>query len=132
MKTVQGSYSMRHGTEGPRHDPYGFTETTFQSDKLTVTLHQGLAQWMQVNHGPKTDFVGDQYDNDEAQAAAFKQLAGLTPHEIEKYEDKLTSKCRKCGSSDFEEASGHPGESFTICAKCGAVVDYHFNESVVI
>lgn len=132
IRTSRATFTMRHGSEGPSHDPYGFTETTFQTDRVTVTLHQGLAQWIQVNGAAKTDFVGDQYDNYEAQAAAFKALTGLTPDEVEKYDERLRSKCRKCGSCDFKEQGGMPGESFTLCAKCGAVVDYDFNESAII
>lgn len=40
--------SQRSGSEGPRHDPYGYIEYTFSLFGLAITLHAGLGDYVIV------------------------------------------------------------------------------------
>ena len=119
------SIDLRNGTEGPRHDPYSFTEITVHGRAGEVTIHAGLANWLRHNDKLIT--------GEEKAALMFEKLTGLAPWTAEKIYHNLPLRRHraKCDSLIFEEVSGYPGETFTICTKCRDVVDSHFNRSAV-
>lgn len=43
--------SVKDGTEGPASDPYSFTEFYAEVDGKELTLHTGLAEWLQIKEG---------------------------------------------------------------------------------
>jgi hypothetical protein len=117
------SITVRHGTEGPRHDPYSYTEFTVQrQDGRTVTLHTGLGIWAETEAGVKCR---------ELEALAlFERCAGITLHAAERAVRALQARRyrrHKCGLTYLESVSGYPGEHLTVCGRCGEVIDYHFN-----
>jgi len=52
------SISTRTGTEGPRHDPYSFTEITVEARGHRVTVHYGLGEWIEVDGSQLIGAVG--------------------------------------------------------------------------
>ena len=120
--------TQRTGTEGPRHDPYSYTEITVQRPgKKTVTVHLGLMQFVQVGASAPVHMSYELLDQ------TFEALTGLTIKQAERalrrIEQQPYREHRKCGG--YEYTSGYPGETFCIC-KCGAHLDYSFNESAII
>lgn len=74
---------VRTGTEGPRHDPYIFTEVTFvKTDGTEVRYHYGLAQWLEVN-GKPIDVPYEEMDD------KFEELTGMSAGAAERVPDKL-------------------------------------------
>jgi len=119
-RIVCGKVHAKHGTEGPKHDPYSYTEysftTTFGED---VEVHVGLAEYVIIN--------GRRYING---LDALKTLC-MTLEEIEDvYKDQF-GHC-KCGSDQITGKLGFPGEVMFVCEQCGATVDTHFNEAAVM
>lgn len=125
---------IQTGTEGPRHDPYGWEEITVRrmNDQVVVTLHEGLATWVRI------DGVGTVHEGYNPLLTAdmirkvFEAWAGITPDIARKAYNRFHSVCRDCGCRDVYWKSGFPGESFAFCCDCDAVVDYSFNESAII
>lgn len=120
--------SITHGSEGPRHDPYSYTELTVSKGNGWTTVHRGLAEW--VEHcGERTECTGMGMLLDNL----FEDYTGLTIKQAERIVRKIHERPyrehRKHGG--FEWRSGFPGESLCIC-KCGHVVDSSFNESAII
>lgn len=63
---------VKRGSEGPRHDPYSYTEVTFyftNKKRKPVIYHAGLGEW--TKHGKNT--------YEENPAAMFQKLTGLNP-----------------------------------------------------
>ena len=52
----------KHGSEGPSHDPYGYTEYSFEKDGKKYKVHFGLAQYVEID-GKKNQAIGNDYDN---------------------------------------------------------------------
>lgn len=74
---------VRNGTEGPRHDPYSYTEITFvKTDGTEIVYHDGLAQWITVNG------VKQPCDYDE-HVGLFEELTGIAPWRAEVIPDRL-------------------------------------------
>lgn len=124
------SVTIEYGEEGPKHDPYGWTEITVdRPNGVSVTIHYGLAEWVRTPEGTKID---SRTNDPERIARIFTTYAGVTPQIAERAYQKYRSKCRECGCPETESKAGYPGETFDVCVNCGAMVDYHFNESAII
>lgn len=121
------SITMRTGSEGPRHDPYSYTELTVRRGNTTVSAHYGLLVWLECN-GER-----EQINDDKLLSMLFQDMTGLTIKQAERAYAKLQAlpyrEHRKHGGYDWRE--GFPGESLCMC-KCGKVIDYSFNESAII
>lgn len=115
---------IKTGTEGPRFDPYHFDEMIVtRPDGSWVKVHDGLSTWIETHDGIKC--------HDEKQVfKIFEQRVGVTYDRAMMAYHSLPwrrAKAHACGNKHIEEVGGYPGESFTICSKCKAVFDYHFN-----
>lgn len=123
---------MRTGSEGPRHDPYSYTEYTVETPNAEVLLHEGLAVFKEVN-GERVSAKSGDYD---AAHAFFDcdlvKHTGFTLAQLERISRNAKSRCRKGGYHDTYSESGYPGEEFEVCTKCGEVVDSYFNESAIL
>ena len=119
-RVVCGKVHVKRGTEGPKHDPYGYTEysftTTFGED---VEVHVGLAEYVIIN--------GLRYING---LDALKTLH-MTLDEIEQVYSDQFGHCQKCGSDNITGKAGFPGEVIFVC-ECGAIVDTAFNEAAIM
>lgn len=140
------------GTEGPRHDPYGYNQLTVHRDgandfptKLRVTIHSGLALWCMVeyryytgNGQHKWAVMHNASHNSEKVLALFEQWAGVSYHHAERaYQTYQDRKFRRpacgehCRGRYIESTDGFPGETLYQCTKCQLIVGTRFNRSVV-
>jgi hypothetical protein len=124
---------IKTGSEGPRHDPYGYEEiTVHRADGAHVTLHEGLGTWIEFKDACGTGNKLDERDVPRTQIdAAFERVAGVSVEAARKAYRALRSRCRNCGGRETKFARGYPGESFELCVQCGHVVDSHFDLSAV-
>jgi hypothetical protein len=133
MKTsidlVRGTVRIKTGSEGPKHDPYSYTEYTFeQAGKPTVTFHAGLGVWLEVDG--KTEYACD-VQEENLLFGKFESVLGFSINDLEKWHAKARSRCRKCGCKRGHWVDGYPGESFLLCDNCGVHMDCLFDESVI-
>ena len=129
MSTIR----MKHGTEGPKFDPWGYDEMIVKrpnGDK--VTLHRGLAIWCSYE---KAD--GRKWKEDGIKAEIlFATSLGVRPYAMDRAYGKLLQlpyklHHLKCGNENLISTTGYPGESFEYCSKCGEHLGYHFDRSAV-
>lgn len=139
--------TVRYGSEGPVHDPYGYQEIEVTRHGHRIVGHFGLACWVEYDGEKiKEDEEGDKMhglhdypqlytDYDTKAFRLFEKMTGFHPALWVRWERKLEerkrSKC-KCGSRKFEFQSGYPGEHLQICAKCDQIVYCEFHESEII
>lgn len=134
--------TFRHGSEGPEHDPYAFTEITFvRTDGITVVFHSGLGESCRVYKGegrrrrshllPGLDW--STATGDDA-APCFEEATGVPLAWLTRYEHRKQNprKCRKCGCKKLGWMSGFAGESFLVCKKCDHFNAFDFNEAAII
>jgi hypothetical protein len=121
------SISTRTGTEGPRHDPYSFTEITVEARGHRVTVHYGLGEWIEV------DGTGERLMALPDASCVMEALTGLTLAQAERALRKRDESYyrRHKAHGGYEWSSGYPGEELCFC-KCGQCIDSTFNESAII
>ena len=125
--------NIRTGSEGPKHDPYSFTEysaSSLTNPDLIVTLHMGLAEWLMVGCGTKRMHANENHGFEGGIVAEFKRLTGRDPYEDE--EEHFSPKCSDHPDADVESMEGYPGESFAVCSVCRKILDSYFNEAAII
>jgi len=132
---VSGSnISVETGSEGPKHDPYAYTEVTVRrADGRRATIHLGLAEWMNYRdeHGVTRHF-DDPY---AVLRSKFAACVGITPERAERvHRSKRDRAVRQhpCGTRHLRWMDGFPGEHLLICDKCQAVLDSTFCEAEII
>ena len=87
------------GSEGPSHDPYGWTEVVFtKTDGTEVTLrYSGLGYVRLFVNGEK---VLETFDDGKVASAQFEELTGITPWKAEEiYHTRI----------HFDDPMGGPG-----------------------
>lgn len=123
-----GTVTMKTGSEGPRHDPYSYTEVTVRGTlgkrKIDITLHEGLAEWVKLGNR-KPAYESQTY----RPRAAFERLVGVRYTALER---ALNRPRQCCNKPRLESQSGFPGETLTVCIHCNAIVGGYFNEAAVI
>lgn len=126
-----GSIQIRRGSEGPRHDPYAFTEFTVERRGMTVKLHEGLGDWIKVAWTKEGKLV-EVFRSTHQPQAYFEAFMGFPMKVFQRAMDKITNprKCRVCGSYRLREESGYPGETFTVCDE-GHIIGCRFNPRAV-
>lgn len=124
--------TVRDGSEGPKQDPYAFTEVSVEFQyahfdaKHTFTHHAGLLTRLTLDGRTITDEKDKSF-------ALFVKYCGASPQEFAESHERMKSrKCPKCGCSRTKEEEGYPGESFTVCAKCRTIRQSHFHLSEII
>lgn len=116
---------LKTGSEGPRHDPYGYTEITVdRQDGRVVTLHSGLAYWCKVYLNGKLVLT---FDNEQTIEKMFTRFAGISSHKAEEIYYARRTICDKCGCNDCHTVNGYPGETLYICNNCDEIVTCDFN-----
>lgn len=129
------SVNVRTGTEGPSHDPYGYTEIEFtRTDGVVVTYHAGLGEWCKVSLTPPEkrrgvrhhgeDLIAHCIDDDGA-ASLFETATGLSPQQAEKVYQRLHGpqrRCPHCGGRKFSWHGGYVGEAMQCCTACDRIV----------
>ena len=117
MRRTGWKLDRKVGTEGPKYDPYAYTEwTVTRNDGLRVTLHDGLVAWLAVNKLRMRDL------KELAAVALFEELTGLKSRNLEAIWRNIHYRCRKCGSRDSRQERGYPGEWLNVCVRCGTII----------
>lgn len=120
-----GQLVLNTGTEGPRHDPYSYTEWTIERHGIKTVLHLGLGEWLQQNDYPVLDS-----NNSKANLVElFEKCAGVSLKTCAKVMQRILP-C--CANPKLVEVEGYPGESMVYCQSCDKVVDVDFDENAVI
>ena len=115
------------GTEGPKHDPYGYQEYAITTPNGVTVLHEGLGVWISFRGEMLSTPHGEHY----IRKHMFPALTGYTVEQIERIHRRLKDRCLNCGSRDFRSESGYPGETFDVCSDCGHVVNVYFDRRAI-
>lgn len=122
--------SVDTGSEGPKHDPYGYTEVTVYFEDRTVTVHSGLVVWHEIRYsdGP---FHRIHCPYEEAERL-FEKETGVSIEKAHRLWEQRQTYCGDCETSDYSERAGYPGETFIVCNHCGGVISSQLNLGAVI
>lgn len=119
------------GVEGPRHDPYGFTEWRIKTPQHEVMFHEGLAVYIMLD-GNRLDATGKTYDKPRGWCEAwFLATVGVTIAQVERWYRNKVVRCRMGGHHDLFSWDGYPGETLYECRKCHKIVTSTFDRSAV-
>lgn len=119
--------TQRTGTEGPRHDPYSFTEWTVTlAANREWHIHSGLICWVRLN-GEDTPVANDDIDE-----ALQRSGCPLSLRQIEKLYRRICEVPIRLHKAHGRPswADGYPGGTLLFCP-CGAVLDSNFNISAI-
>lgn len=121
------------GAEGPRHDPYAYTEWHVSTDQHKVVLHTGLGMWIKVDgeKWPRPAGMDSDLWEKVMYDTLFPQHVGFTVAQIERIYTRLSSRCKACGGKEFECVAGYPGESFEMCVACKHINGSTFDRSAI-
>jgi hypothetical protein len=123
---------IRTGSEGPRHDPYSYTEITVtRSNGGWAKYHAGLGEWLVVGIGGEERKMNG---SPEYLRNMFELVVGITPEGAERAVHRMDAnriRHHKCGHKHLEWVSGYPGESFLQCGKFHDILDSTFNRSAI-
>jgi len=133
--------STNRGSEGPRHDPYGYEEytvcTKFENgEEKCITMHSGLGMWLKID-GEKIDhgtinMWGEHYNEGERfLSEMFENLTGIPLCKFHKYMDEILNHKICCPKRELEWVRGFPGEHLLICTNCHAIADSQFVRSEI-
>jgi len=157
-RVVGRRITLKTGSEGSPHDPWGFEEfqyVTKWSDgtAMRITVHEGIGCWVEVRtfSGIKNpekfmpinrqSLLGEQpniytkkvkLENESLANKFLYEVTGITYDELNKYYNKLKWKCKTCHSSKRigHTEDGYPGETFYHC-KCGGYITTTMNYSEI-
>lgn len=131
------SVTRRNGREGPSHDPYAFEEIRIDNGTHAMTIHVGLAIWIEIDDDEREFVPSAYYDEPDAWLEEHAQMCfGWSLKQIARFEQRaLDSRwrgCEKGGRHVTTTKDGFPGETFDVCERCNKIVDSQFFESAVI
>lgn len=96
---------MRHGSEGPQHDPYSFTEFTMCINGWSFTLHLGLGCWLKINGREIDDNPTlSAFPHDERGAELVRLWEVATGLTLDKFERIYNERFY------FDDPMGHPSQ----------------------
>lgn len=128
------SIEIKTGKEGPRHDPYHYERVTVRrpSQNAEIVYHcGGLSEWLEVR---ANDRVLTSADTHADCLQLFEAYVGVPYHVAVKAYRSLPwrrLKAHPCGLTFLVDVNGYPGETLTVCGKCGHVVDNHMDMSAI-
>lgn len=117
MNVISQRIFCKNGSEGPRHDPYGYQEivfvTQFENEKpYFITLHDGLACWVELGK--------DRFECNDGHPDEVLEMVGLTASVLYKLVGEVESRCPRCGSRK-SKATQYGRD----CVRCGYGVDMY-------
>lgn len=124
------SITRKTGSEGPPYDPYHYEELTItRSDGRKVTIHVGLAEWIDYFNGCTTRRFEDSC---QILASKFEAVMGISLKTALRIPQQLLARRLNLHRKhDAEWVEGFPGETLLYCKTCGTVIDSCFNVSAV-
>jgi len=131
MSTV----TVKHGVEGPHHDPYSYDEIKVFNHRGWIMIHLGLLEYVEFQlNTPGAQKVRIEHRGVDTLYSVFEAFTGMTADRAAKVPLDLQSRKYREHSAHGEPVvmRGYPGETLTVCGGCGEVLDYDFNESAII
>ena len=119
------------GVEGPKTDPYGFTEYIVYLDDVKFTLHLGLDSFIKRDDDRILGIGDFHLSSSVSLTDIFEKFLNVNIEQIRKDYDVDFSKCKKCGSEEIRMVNGFPGETIFICDKCECFINSVFNKSAI-
>lgn len=77
------NFKVKHGSEGPSHDPYGYTEYSFTKDGNSYIVHIGLVQYIKINGKSIQAANVGLYDNEEQFIKKYTGVDYQTLYDLE-------------------------------------------------
>jgi hypothetical protein len=131
VSTIQ----LRHGTEGPKNDPYSYTEVTvIRGDSQEVVFHEGLGNFVATPILGRID-EHEHPDGIKGIRKLFEVAAGVTVQvAISAYYESKSRPIRfhACGQRHLQTGHGFPGETLVYCTKCNTILASEFDEDAII
>lgn len=127
---------VRRGSEGPRHDPYGWTEITVTRLGIVATIRESGLGYCSLTVGSergesRASRSGCDEGSRERIRAEFVRVAGEEPEWFAHWHETARRRCPSCRSSRHVDAmgSGYVGETVYGCTKCGVPMfdDFHLS-----
>ncbi len=124
---------IKTGTEGPKQDPYGYTEITVTLPDKTVVLRAGIGVKLTINGVEVQPPPKLHWEARERWLVnkAFVKEVGYSTRQLDRFHRKLKERCQKCGGRKFNWVRGFPGEHLNACVQCGEIVDSYFCRSEI-
>lgn len=129
---IRRSFDVSHGSEGPKHDPYSYTEFSMfaeyaDGNNKTVVVHHGLSEYVMVNGIVQRPSSTEELD------LLLLQEVGITFSKLDRLAHKKEhpDRCPKCRSREFNCTGGFAGETIVFCVKCGSYISDNFSMSMI-
>ena len=143
-RTPSKEIHIRTGSEGPRHDPYAYTEIEIRPRPghvaTSVLIHEGLGTFLRVGDVEiqegdveRGTHVATILTNAELRHR-FERATGYSPDAWRAFCDRVRARRQSrcpCGSRRLSWRNGYPGEELLLCDDCGNVLDRTFNEAAI-
>ena len=126
------SVFVTEGTEGPFHDPYSYTEYSFEFGSVSLFIHLGLGESIKVISS-KDEFEYEYTGYEEVKKIFTKYVNRSLETFMEQVQKELCPPevCPNCKSEALEWIEGFPGESLLQCQQCKEIVDSKANLSAI-
>lgn len=130
------SITIKTGSEGPKHDPYHYEQITVRRSSGDEIVYHcgGLSEWLEVRANDRVIRAAG-YDETEECRRLFEAYVGVSYEVAVKAYRSLPwrrLKAHPCGLQFICDVPGYPGETLTVCGKCGHVIDGHMDMSAII
>lgn len=115
--TGNSKVEFKHGTYGPRHDPYAYEEIIVtKSNGDRIVLHKGMDIHLEINGEIVERGLNEEEIKDIENQ--FIELTGLSDRVLNKLARNRMEKCHKCGSK-VKVKNDKFGETTLDCPSCG-------------
>lgn len=135
FRTNGTTIKVTRGTEGPRHDPYGWEEVVVERRGCRFTFHYGLTSWLTLEYYDGEDLIkfrDDRPGHDDEHAKKFVKLTGVNLARMYEWVHRAREYCKKCGVRRCVPlGSGYAGETIYGCAQCGTPLWDDFHPSMI-
>ena len=123
MLLTERRLRTKHGTEGPAYDPYAKDEYIVTINGVIHNLIMGLGiRYLVDGVEAARDYIP--YD-EEYVVSSWESAVGMTLETFDKAEHRINgppTKCRHCGSRNFEYFGGYVGETMMGCGSCHEIL----------
>lgn len=116
----------KHGAEGPKHDPYSYSEQSITKKYrsgtfLKITVHRGLVEYIKIlkNDGVlsmNSSLYFDIKNENYPEADNFLSLFGVKMKDFDTLSKEYEDRCFKCGC---KHSKADPGGFGYVCVRCG-------------
>lgn len=102
ITVTKRTLDLRTGSEGPVHDPYGYTEYIVNINGDKVVAHLGIVAWLQITPRDSVRPTLVLWDSEEQINTVFRRWTGIDLRDFPRYYERAHP------YSDFEGPMGPP------------------------